>query len=143
MKILFPLLLHQQTRASVCLKQILFKATIKNSFISFTFRNNSSKLIIDRLIHTVSVQCQEEEEGDEDGDSQQEVKVFQKKFLQPAFLSRGASSGPPAAAARSRSTRTSSGSPSPRGRFSSSRASFSTCRRSDRSSSASEDRDMS
>lgn len=72
--------------------------------------------------------------------AQQEVKVFQKKFLQPAFLSRGERKGPiSAAAARSMSAWSSSGSPSARGKFSS-KAWFSSCRRSDRSKSAREER---
>lgn len=137
------------------------------AFVSNRFYSNQQLKIVSSSLHSERISSEKSKQSiqtnrwwsdpftfctvcDEDGGgwrwrgSQQEVKVFQKKFLQPAFLSRGANSGPlPAAAARSRSTWMSSGSPSARGKFSSPRASFSTCRRSDRSSSASEDRDMS
>lgn len=154
----------RRVSATVFLKQLLFKPTIKNSFIIrpvhqnkvyihkdlSSFSESSKQFIVNNLFDKAFVQflgMRRMNEWSWQWGSQQDVKVFQKKFLQPALRSRGASRGPlpaaAAAAARSRSTWTLSCSPSPRGKFSSSTASFSTCRRSERRSSASEERDMS
>lgn len=90
---------------TICLKHILFKPAVKNSFIKFTFSRTSPEK--GNLWWTVSPHrlCTGSIRVLYRMSTQQEVKVFQKKFLQPAFLSRGASNGPlPVAAARSRST---------------------------------------